>query len=197
MTPCVSKVSQSPRRGQTTLDFAIGISLFLVVLVFVFSFVPGMLEPFETAGDRTAVVADRIGDGLAQGQLGHPGEPFVLDTDCAVEFFNDSRYEDGLGSPGGCRYDGTEVHDRLGIRDRASVNVTLAGNASAGVDGSSTLCWDGSSDALAQVGSGDCAGDDVRLTTGTSPPANNDVTVTARRVVSLADEDVTMKVVVW
>ncbi len=184
-------------RGQTTLDFAIGVSLFLVVLASVFAFVPGLLQPFQTTGDGTAVVADRVGDRLAQGQLGDPEEPFVLERECAVEFFNDSRYSSGLGSPGDCRYDGTALHERLGVRERTNANVTVEGNASAAVAGSTTLCWDESSDALAQAGSGDCSSDDVTLTTGGTPPTDNDATVTSRRVVSLNGADVTMKVVVW
>ena len=33
-------------RGQTTLDFAIGVSVFLIVVAFVLAFVPGMVQPF-------------------------------------------------------------------------------------------------------------------------------------------------------
>ena len=190
--------SRDRPRGQTTLDFAIGISLFLVVIVFVFSFVPGMLQPFVVTGAEHPVMADRLGDRLAQGQLGHPEEPFVLENDCAVEFFNDSRYDDGLGSPSDCRYDGNALHERAGVTNTSNLNVTLEGNASAGVDGSTTLCWDGGTDSLAQEASSDCGdSDDDTLTTGGAPPTANDATVTARRVVSLAGEDVTMKVVVW
>jgi hypothetical protein len=197
-------VTRSPSRdrprGQTTLDFAIGISLFLVVIVFVFSFVPGMLQPFVVTGAEHPVMADRLGDRLAQGQLGHPEEPFVLENDCAVEFFNDSRYNDGLGSPSDCRYDGNALHERAGVTNTSNLNVTLEGNTTAGVAGSTTLCWDRdpATPTLNQTGSGNCGGsDDVTLTTGGAPPTANDATVTARRVVSLAGEDVTMKVVVW
>ncbi len=174
--------------------------MFLLVIVFVFSFVPGTLQPFVVTGTEHPVVADRVGDRLAQGQLGHPDEPFVLDSDCAVEFFNESRYDAGLGSPGDCRYDGTELHERVGVTDRTNLNITLEGNTTAGVAGSTTLCWDRGppTPTPAQVGSGNCGGsDDVRLAVGSPPPTANDVTVTARRVVSLAGEDVTMKVVVW
>jgi len=193
-------VTRSPLRerprGQTTLDFAIGISIFLVVMVFVFSFVPGTLQPFVFTGTDHPVVADRLGDRLAQGQLGHPDEPFVLNSTCAVEFFNESRYDDGLGSPSECRYDGSELHERAGVTNRTNVNITLEGNTTASVDGSTTLCWDDSTDALAQVG-GSCSAGDVRLATGSPPPTANDVSVTARRVVALDGEDVTMRVVVW
>lgn len=169
-------------------------------MVFVFSFVPGTLQPFVVSGTDHPVVADRLGDRLAQGQLGHPEEPFVLDNTCAVEFFNESRYEDGLGSPGECRYDGNALTERAGVTNRTNVNITLEGNTTASVDGSTTLCWDKDpvSATLAQIGSGNCGGsDDVRLAAGSPTPTANDVSVTSRRVVSLDGEDVTMKVVVW
>ena len=194
-------MTQSPSggrpRGQTTLDFTIGVSLFLVVMVFVFSFVPGVLGPFvSTDGDHPAL-ADRLADRLAQGQLGSPAEPFVLDRECTVEFFNGSRYEDGLGSPGECRYDGNGFGERLAVDGGRNVNVTLSGNASAGVDGATTLCWDAGGGDIVQVETPACDGDDVRLTAGGIPPTDNDATVTARRVVSLAGEDATLEVVVW
>lgn len=169
-------------------------------MVFVFSFVPGTLQPFVLTDTDHPVAADRLGDRLAQGQLGHPEEPYVLNSTCAVEFFNESRYDDGLGSPSACRYDGNELHERAGVTDRTNVNITLEGNITSTPDGSTTLCRnrDPATPTLAQVGSGNCGGsDDVRLATGSPPPTANDVSVTARRVVSLDGEDVTMKVVVW
>ncbi len=190
-------MTQSPLggrpRGQTTLDFTIGVSLFLVVMVFVFSFVPSVLGPFVSTGGDHPALADRLGDRLAQGGLGDPAEPFVLDRDCTVEFFNESRYDDGLGSPGECRYDGNALEDRLAVDGRSNVNVTLSSNASAGT----TLCWDESGGDLVQVEATACDSDDVHLTAGGAPPTDNDATVTARRVVSLAGEDATLEVVVW
>ena len=174
-------------KGQTTLDFAIGMSVFLAVLVFVFSFVPGLLEPFVAAKDEEPVVADRIAGRLSQGALGPPEKPYVLERTCAVNFFNQS-------SPAGCSYDGTTLHDRLQLANRTNVNVTLAGNVSDTVSGSSYLCWNDSQETLKQVETNDC---DEALLTGSTPPEDNSATVTARRVVNLDDESVTMEVVVW
>ena len=198
---CLLEVIRSPSggrpRGQTALDFTIGVSVFLVVMVFVFSFVPGVLGPFVSTGGDHPALTDRLADRLAQGGLGDPEEPFVLDRDCTVEFFNGSRYDDGLGSPGECRYDGNAFEERLAIDDGPNTNVTLSGNASAGIDGATTLCWDESGGDLVQVESAACDSDDVRLTAGGIPPRDNDATVTARRVVSLTGEDATLEVVVW
>jgi len=181
----------STSKGQTTLDFTIGISVFLVVLLFVFTFIPGLLTPFTTTDDQAPALSDRLADRLSQGMLGDPAEPYVLNTtgsNCAVEFFD-------LGSspPTDCRYDGTELYERLNVKERTNVNVTLEGDVS-GSSGSTLLCWDDSSDELAELGDTSC---DTDLVAGDTPPPDNDATVTARRVVYMAGEDVTMKVVVW
>ena len=178
-------------KGQTTLDFTIGISVFLVVLIFVFTFIPGLLTPFTTTNEQAPALSDRLADKLSQGMLGDPAEPYVLNTtgsNCAVEFFD-------LGSspPTDCRYDGDELYERLNVKKRTNVNVTLEGDVSGG-SGSTLLCWNDGSDELAELGSSDC---DIDLVAGDSPPADNDATVTARRVVYMDGEDVTMKVVVW
>jgi hypothetical protein len=167
----------SPERGQTTLDFAIGISVFLAVLVFVFSFLPGLLAPFTATGDGDPALADRIADRLSQDTLGDPAEPYVLDTDATRDFFDSS----------------DELHEQLNTGEEASINVTLEGNVSAAVGGSGLLCLNG---ALEQADP-DCDPGAVALATGDSPPPNNDATVTARRVVALDGTDVTMEVVVW
>ncbi len=178
----------STSKGQTTLDFTIGISVFLVVLIFVFTFVPGLLTPFTTTNEQAPALSDRLADKLSQGRLGDPAEPYVLNTtgsNCAVEFFDlDS------SPPTDCRYDGDELYERLNVKERTNVNVTLEGDIDD--DGqNSILCWDGSS----LTESTGCGGTD--LIVGDSPPVDNDATVTARRVVYMDGEDVTMKVVVW
>lgn len=94
-------------RGQTNLDFALGVSVFLLTIVFVFSFVPGMLEPFTASTQQETAASDRIADQLAQEMLvSDPGEPYRLDRECTVIFF-ESR-QDGL-DPGGD--DGENVDD--------------------------------------------------------------------------------------
>ena len=86
-------------RGQTTLDFAVGVSIFLVVVAFVVAFVPTMLEPFEQSAQEETAVADRLADQLATDLLAeNVSEPYVLDRECTVVFF-ESR-EDG-NDPGG------------------------------------------------------------------------------------------------
>ncbi|MEF8978279.1 MAG: hypothetical protein V5A39_05345 [Haloarculaceae archaeon] len=173
----------STSRGQTTLDFTIGISVFLAVLVFVFAFVPGLLSPFTASSNDAPALADRTADRLAQGSvgeakngaLGHPEEPYVLNGSNASIFFGNS----------------TDPSERLDLPPGSSVNVTIEGNLTGGTD-NSILCWDGNS-----LDEPSCSGSDTRLATGSTPPSDNDATVTSRRVVSIAGEDVNLVVVVW
>lgn len=172
----------STSRGQTTLDFTIGISVFLAVLVFVFAFVPGLLSPFTTSSNDAPALADRTADRLAQGSvgspengsIGHPEEPYVLDGSDTEEFFDASG----------------DVSERLDLPPGRNLNVTIEGNLTDGTE-NSILCWDDSSDSLA-----DCP-DDTTLATGSTPPPDNDATVTSNRVVSIDGEDVNLVVVVW
>jgi len=85
-------------RGQTTLDFAVGVSVFLLTAIFVLTFVPGMLEPFEEGTQEEISAADRIATELVEGTLASPDRPNLLDRECTVIFF-ESR-EDGY-DPGG------------------------------------------------------------------------------------------------
>jgi hypothetical protein len=74
-------------RGQTTLDFAVGISLFLISVAVVVSFAPNLVEPFSDGGTADTVVANRAASQLVQGTLADPSQPYVLDKACTVAFF--------------------------------------------------------------------------------------------------------------
>jgi len=56
------------RRAQTTIDFAIGISVFLIVVAFVVAFVPTVFTPFEDVDrpERTFAGAESVA--LAPGE---------------------------------------------------------------------------------------------------------------------------------
>jgi len=95
-------------RGQTTLDFLIGISVFLVTVGVVLTFVPGILNPFVGGRTVNALTADRAATTLATGDLAGP-EPYVLNRSGVNSFFDPA----------------TDVHDRLGLSGTVQVNVTL------------------------------------------------------------------------
>jgi len=179
-------------RGQTTLDFAIGVTIFLAVLLFAFGFVPGIFEPFEVSGEEEPVVSDRVGNTLTSEMLGSPQQPHVLDRYCTVAFFNDS------DAAGGCEFDGTAaVTERFNLDTAQSLNVTIVENFDTSTADAEQLCWwqGGAEPTLTDMSQ--CSGDPhVRLAIGDVPPTGA-TTITARRVVSLDGETVRMRVVVW
>lgn len=186
-------------RGQTTLDFAMGIVIFLAVILFVFSFVPGILEPFDVEGGGDSAKSNRIANSLTQEKLGSADEPYVLDRFCTVAFFNDSR----TTAPADCNWDEPDIRDEFDLGPTIDVNVTIVGNINETNDDSTMLCWTDSSDEGTPAGEPgldeqvDCDSSDTMLAAGDDPPASGSTTITSRRVVSLHDESVTMKVIVW
>ena len=185
-------------RGQTTLDFAIGMSLFLAVLIFIFLFVPGLLAPFTAGGQDETVSTNRVADYLAKGALGTPRDPFVLDTQCTILFFDNRTAADKCGGDWSAD---TPVEETVGLDpSRQNLNVTIRGTApNSGTE--EILCWDEDDNVLVGISHGTCGtapGDpDVPFTRGDTPPDSNDATVTALRVASLKGTDVTVYVEMW
>lgn len=160
----------SGERAQTTLDFAVGVSLFLGVVVLAFAFMPSMFAPFETDTGAEFVVADRAADRLsADALVASPTEPSVLDADCTTDFFD----ADGT-APATCRYDddAAALLPALGLDGGVRVNVTVRDDA-----GVRTLGG-------------------TRLAAGPSPTTVDD-TVVATRAVLLDDEQNRLYVRVW
>jgi len=178
-------------RGQTTLDFAIGVSIFLAVVFFTFGFVPSVLDPFDVTAEDSPTVADRTADNLAHGQLGSPDQPNVLDWYCTVEYF------EGNPGPADCNYEGQTLEERLalGVGENANITITRDGSLS------ELLCWAPDADSTPDGEPGletDCTGSDVTmLTIGDDRPGAQDTTISSRRVVSLYDETVVLEVVLW
>jgi len=86
-------------RGQTTMDFAAGISIFLVTVAFAFAFVPGIIAPFADTGTADPVTANRLADDLATDRLTAPDEQYVLDRDRTADFFADPSGIDDVAVP--------------------------------------------------------------------------------------------------
>ena len=171
-------------RGQTTLDFAVGVSIFLFSIVFVFAFVPGTLQPFtQSAQDETAGT-DRVADLVVKDLLTESGEPYILRGDCTAALMDDS------ATPG-CDFDGGNLSTRLDLPRLQSINITMRGDAGSGVQ---RLCWDSGNDRVVGVDSGDC---DVPFATGDAPPTNRDSVVTARRIVSIDGTKAVVEVRLW
>lgn len=182
-------------RGQTTIDFAIGMAIFLGVMVFAFSFVPGILQPFELSDDEGPALSDRIADSLSQDMLGSAEQPHVLDRYCTVAYFDDSQ-----DASDECNYDDNSLEEQFSLDSFQNVNVSLKGNVTDQGDGTEQLCWadeQGPHDepGLVEKGHDDCNGN--VLSKGDDVPDGQGTTVTARRVVSLHGESVTLEVVLW
>lgn len=175
-------------RGQTTLDFTVGVAIFIAVILFAFTFVPGILEPFEIRGEEEPAVSDRVADTLSTDMLGSPEEPNVLDRYCTVAFFNDS-----LDSSD-CSFDNSEeLQQRLNLSSFQQANVSIV-NSSAGNE---PYCW--TSDTAPDepsVESNNCNPDDDVFRIGDNPTTSQD-TITARRTVWIGGEVATLRVVIW
>jgi len=179
-------------RGQTTLDFAIGISVFLAVIVFIFAFAPGILAPFTVTGQSDAITVDRVADQLSQDLLGSPEHPYVLDRGCTVVFFDRSAENSPTFGDHDCRFEDAELHAQLGLPERTQVNVTIEGNLTDGGTESNQLYWDTDERILENESNANT----VKLAIG-DEPRDRQATTSATRVVRLHGEDVTMQVVVF
>jgi len=188
------------RRGQTTLDFVIGISVFLAVLLFIFLFLPGILSPFTTSAQAETVSSNRVADQLATGLLASPDDPYVLDRHCTVAFF-DVDSEPDASVPGRCGYSTGTLPEQVGVASaNQNLNVSLRGNRSAAGDGDDLLCWDTASPDRGLVERSDTAcdpsGTDFTFTRG-DPTPETIPSVTSVRVVALDGQDATLYVELW
>ena len=175
-TEAVRGRTSGDARGQTTVDFAIGMGIFLLVSMFVVSFVPDIFAPFD--GASGVGTADRVAGSLATGWLGDPATPHVLNATCTAGFF--SGLADGPDAPTTCRFDTTaeDPASLFGLRAGTSLNVTverLDGGVATieGIDGS-----------------------DVVLAAGPTPPDTTSIT-SGRRVVSIDGEQYRLVARVW
>ncbi|MFB6138105.1 MAG: hypothetical protein ABEJ42_07200 [Halobacteriaceae archaeon] len=199
MSRQTGRVGSAPRdRGQTTTDFAIGASIFLLAVAFAFAFVPGMLDPFTSGpGQDRALVADRVADDLAGGLLvADPTRPYVLDRECTLEFFD--QVDGGGNDPANddCRYDARQsaaatVGDAVGLTDLERVQVTLARDVS-GDRSLEVVCRDGTTTVVDDCSTG------TKLSSGPAP-TSSDTVVVAQRLVTFEDSGTqyTLFVRVW
>ncbi|SNR51141.1 DUF7287 family protein [Halorubrum vacuolatum] len=109
-------------RGQTVLDFAIGMSVFLLAVAFVFAFVPSLLEPFATNKGANTIIAERGAAHLTETSLSAGSAPGVLSTACTVGFFEG---EDPSGEACGWTHDADALEEEIGAGEFTSVNVTI------------------------------------------------------------------------
>ncbi|MEF8789569.1 MAG: hypothetical protein V5A61_05540 [Haloarculaceae archaeon] len=161
-------------RGQTLHDFAIGMTVFLLVLGYVFAFVPGLFSPFSPETDSTAIRVDRTADFLAGDLLVEDGVAGSLNETCTRHFFDGS-------SPAGCDrlsrpVDEAYVRELAALTPRTHVNVTMVRNGSVARDP-------------------DPSGD--RLAVGPDPASAGERVIRAVRIVSFDGRDYELVVRLW
>lgn len=168
-------------RGQTALDLAVGIGVFLLVVTFAAGFMPEMYAPFDDEPQRPQV-ADRSADRLVATLAESPANPSVLNESCTVTVLR--------GTNAGCGYDPSEdLTEHLGVGSRYRLNVSLRRNVTAD-PGLELLCTDGSDVT-------DCTAGSDRLALGPAPPTDRSSVDTTRRVVYVDGRDATVVVSVW
>jgi hypothetical protein len=170
-------------RAQTTLDFTLGVSIFLLVLLTVFAFMPATLLPFTQSAQEETVGTNRVADLLVQDILVSPGEPYLLDPACTAALLSDSTGQ-------GCAFDGATLKPRLDLPDRSNINITIHGNTAAGNE---LLCWDAADKRVVGESAGAC---DSEFRAGPNPPSASS-TMTARRVVSIRGMTGSLEVRMW
>ncbi|MFB6195629.1 MAG: hypothetical protein ABEI80_05620 [Haloplanus sp.] len=112
------------RRAQTTIDFAIGTSVFLLIVAFVVGFIPGIFQPFTGGPQDEFASVDRVADTVVYDLLDGGDDTTALDRRCTIAFFNDTDTDTG------CRFDdGRALDEQIGMTDRHHVNVTVVAGA--------------------------------------------------------------------
>lgn len=90
-------------RAQTTLDFAFGIGIFLITVVFIFMFVPNLVAPFNTPSESgEKIQAERTADHLVAHTLGgnqNNSHATTLDPACTDAFFDRNKLPDRCDPP--------------------------------------------------------------------------------------------------
>ena len=177
-------------RGQTTVDFAIAIGLFLIALTIVISFLPAMIDPFAGTPSENPLIADRIANQLTDYQLAGEASG-TLNATCTVYFFNESSPSCSSWSD-----DDETINEQLGIEENIRVNVSVEQNVSEGE--SEPLCGDREEHRVLDQEDCDPNDDDQYLLTVGEPLPTGGTVATARRGVYLdGRQSVILYVQVW
>jgi hypothetical protein len=175
-------------RAQTTIDFAIGTSVFLVTVAFVVAFVPGIFQPFAEGPQEELAGIDRVADTVVYDLLddGDGDSDATLDRQCTIAFFNDTDTDTG------CAFDdAAPFAEQVGLSAGHHANVTVVG---ADDDGTSNpVCSDGT---RVYVSDTDDCSSGFALDAGDRLPPNG-ASVIGRRVVYVDGTTATVIVRMW
>ena len=172
---------QRAGRGQTLPDFAVGVAVFLLVVTFVFLFLPQLALPFED--QEQPAVAERVTSDLSYNLLAEGENRSELNETCTLEFFREKVDECSTLTE-------DPVTAQLGVASTYSVNVTFR-NVSSDAP-VSTLCRADDEGPL-----DDCKSGDVQLAVGPTLPDDDRTIATARQRVYVNDVEGVLEVRVW
>ncbi|QGA82725.1 putative pilin/flagellin [Halomicrobium sp. LC1Hm] len=164
-------------RGQISFDFLVGVSVFVLAVVFTFTIAPGVFST-TTAGEQATheLESQRVAGWVTGDALGHGETTSQANAHCLVALV------DGPTPTAGCGFGGGTLQDRVPIEGTTNVSVRQGGNQQ---------CWDGTDEAFEDQSSG-CSW----LAAG--PQYENADTVgVARRTVAVGDQRLTITVHVW
>ncbi|WP_406660498.1 hypothetical protein V7O66_11700 [Methanolobus sp. ZRKC3] len=103
------------------MDYLIGISIFLISVIFVFSYTVGLFTPFQSNSDEVTLIADKISTNVVEQTLSaqQPGTTNLLNGTKVENFFTEFNTD----------YQGIVNHLGLnGTYLRHDLNITLENN---------------------------------------------------------------------
>jgi hypothetical protein len=185
------RAASGPDRGQTTLDFAVAMGIFLTTVLFVLAYAPTMFDPFAGGTGTKLVVADRAATTLSADVLAaSTAQPGVLSKACVVGFFEDGGDQGRIDSECPAEInDVTDLDETLSLDGRnANVTVHKLERGSTSTPDPLTFDWND--------GDIDWSGDSIELARQNSGSIETDVAV-ATRTVSIEGEQYRLTVRVW
>lgn len=108
-------------RGQSVPDFAIGASIFLLVVGGALVYLPTIFEPLSNTVTANAILADRTATYLVRDLLTTGGGGPTLNAVCTAAFFSgDTSLDDS------CSFTAdAETRELLGIADDTDINIVI------------------------------------------------------------------------
>lgn len=166
--------ARTPERGQTLHDFALGMVVFLLVLGYVFAFVPSMFAPFSQQSDSSPVRADRTADYLSKDVLVDDVSNGGQLNDTCTEAFFELDSGDPDTPPDGCKFGHDANLSQIAtLPAETTLNVTMQRHG-----------------VIATVNG-------TRLAEGSAPDTTSGRVTDATRVVSLDGRDYRFVVRIW
>lgn len=170
-------------RAQSVLDYSIGVSLFLLVVLGVLVFVPTAFSGLgggSTGSSGDPLAAERGVTYLTQTAFTTGDTPSSLDIDCTLLFFTGTAgHPDVARSASDCGYEkGGPLAANLSLEPIHQINVTIERDTDGDGD-REILCWHDADNTLQPV-SACSGGNDVPLRVGANAVENGNFVVATR-----------------